>query len=201
MSNERFVVVVDDDRGIRELLTDVLTRAGYACQTHASGDSLLNEEPPDRACCMILDLRLPGRSGLELQRELQNTAWADVPVIFLTAHGQVRAAVTALKQGALDFLEKPFDNEMLLTSIEGAFRSLDTTTDSGSGIEEGLTPREREICSHLLVGKTAKMIASDLGVSPRTVEFHRSNIMEKLEVATTPELIGRLRAGKPPNEG
>lgn len=194
MSQEPTVFVVDDDQAVRSVLHFVLTSAGYGVELHANAQEFLEACDPERPGCLVLDVRMPGMSGLSLQQELvqQNVM---LPVIILTGHGDVPMAVRALKQGAFDFLEKPFENEALLNSVQRAVefnlqqhRRKDCHRKLGERLEL-LTPPEREVLEGIMAGRLNKMIASDLGVTISTVEKRRKHIMEKLQADNLSELL------------
>jgi len=191
------VCVVDDDDAFRDSLVWLLQSAGYAVAAYASADALLQSWPPERTGCMLLDIRMPGLSGLELQSELTRRGYT-APVIFVTGHGDVPMAVDAMQKGAHHFLEKPFNDHVLLDVVARALK-----TDAQAHAErarraalaarlERLTPRERDVMDCVVAGKLNKVTADELGVSVKTVEAHRSQLMKKLEVDSTAELVRLL---------
>lgn len=188
------VFVVDDDEAMRNALRRALALAGLAVHSFASGPDFLSGYKPTPDACLLLDMKMPGMSGLELQAILNENRF-DIPVIFLTGAADVPAAVAAMKAGAADFLEKPFDNEVLVARIRqciAAHARRHVGADDGNRYDRGraqLTPREAEVMELMLTGKTSKMIARALGVSPRTVDIHRSRVMEKMQVETLAELV------------
>jgi two-component system response regulator FixJ len=191
---KKLVHLVDDDPAIRRSVGFVLKTSGYEVKPYLSGTEFLKEARHADPGCILLDIRMPDKDGLEVQREL-NAIGIDMPVIMLTGHGDVTAAVQAMKEGAIDFLEKPSTKAMLLRAVESAFERM-KRTDSVSLSEQqaqirlaGLTPREREVLEGLAQGYPNKTIAYDLGISPRTVEVHRANAMTKLGVASFPEAL------------
>jgi FixJ family two-component response regulator len=193
------VYIVDDDAAVRDSLSLMLGLGGYATALFADAEALLAAWREDWAGCVVADLRLPGKSGLELQAELRARG-AALPVIIMTAHGDVPSARTAFQAHAIDFLEKPFDHAQLRAAIDTAF------SREGSRIERdgdaaklaALTVREREVLEHAAKGLHAKEIAAALGISPRTVEVHKSRLMEKLGARNLAELVRfALGAGKP----
>ena len=199
MSDERplVVYVVDDDASIRDSLALMLGLGGYATRLFADAESFLVAFDPGWAGCVVADLRLPGLSGVQLQARVRALGSA-IPFIIITAHGDVPAARAAFRAQAVDFIEKPFDDAQLRGAIDTAF-ALETERLAGAELRRAdaaklarLTPREREVLEHAVDGKHAKEIASALGISPRTVEVHKTRIMEKLEVRNIAELV-RLR--------
>lgn len=188
------VFIVDDDAAVRDSLSLLLGLKGFRTQTFACGEDFLAACHPELAGCLLLDIRMPGISGLELQAELQRRAIL-LPVIVITAHGDVATAREALKAGALDFLEKPVDDELLLEVIEHALNfDADKREQLGRAGErheraERLTPREREVMELLADGKHNREIAELLGISPRTVEVYRARMMEKLQARNLADVI------------
>jgi FixJ family two-component response regulator len=188
------VFLIDDDPAVRDSLTLLLSLKGMSTQPFATADSFIETYQPDRAGCVLTDLRMPGMTGLELQSALAERG-IDVPLVVLTAHGDVATARAALKNGAFDFLEKPVDDTMLVEVLRNALRvdrerraatSSRSTTDARLA---RLTAREREILALLASGHQNREIAVQLGISPRTVEVHKARIMEKLECHSLAELI------------
>lgn len=191
------VCVVDDDDAFRDSLVWLLQSAGYAVTAYASADALLQSWPPERAGCMLLDIRMPGLSGLELQAELARRGYS-APVVFVTGHGDVPMAVGAMQKGAYHFLEKPFSDHVLLDIVARALKA-DAQTHAERARRftvaarlERLTPRERDVMDCVVAGKLNKVTADELGVSVKTVEAHRSQLMKKLEVDSTAELVRLL---------
>jgi len=188
------VYVVDDDDAMRESLTWLIESVGLNVETYASADEFLESYYPGRPGCVLLDVRMPGMSGLELQGHLQKQQ-VTVPVIMITGHGDVPMAVRAMKSGAIDFIEKPFNDEQLLESIRNALAIDDTRRDEQSFKAEvasrlaQLTPRESEVMDMVTAGKSNKEIANSLGVSAKTVEAHRAKVMEKMEAGSLAELV------------
>ncbi len=179
---------------MRNALRRALAQGGLAVQTFASGPAFLAGYRPAPAACLLLDMKMPDMTGLELQAIL-NQRRVDLPVIFLTGTADVPAAVTAMKAGAADFLEKPFDNAMLVGRIRqciAAHAQRHLATDDGDRYERGLaqlTPREAEVLQLMLTGKASKLIARELGVSHRTIDIHRGRVMEKMQAETLAELV------------
>jgi FixJ family two-component response regulator len=186
--------VVDDDASIRDSLALMLGLGGYSARLFADAESLLAAFDEGWAGCVIADLRLPGMNGLDLQARVRGRGSA-IPFVIITAHGDVPAARAAFRAQAVDFLEKPFDDAQLCRAIETAFK-IERERIEGVQAHRAdseklarLTLREREILEHAVRGLHAKEIAAALGISPRTVEVHRSRIMEKLEVRNIAELV------------
>jgi FixJ family two-component response regulator len=195
MRKERLTVfIVDDDASIRDSLALMLGVAGYRTSVFADAEALIAACRQDWAGCIVADVRLPGKSGVELQAELHDNGVA-LPFIIITAHGDVPTARAAFRANAIDFLEKPFDSAQLCAAIETAFaiedRRLDRMGRQGgdAGKLSRLTPREREVLDLAARGLHAKEIAALLKISPRTVEVHKTRIMEKLDVRNVAELV------------
>src|SRR5262245_53427522 len=188
------VFVIDDDTGTRRAITWRLEANGHCVEAFASGEDFLRAYHADRSGCLILDLRLPGMSGLALQEEMARRG-IRLPVIMLSGYPAVAQAVEALQRGALDFLEKPVDEGVLLKHVERALaidgerRSRDRLRHACSQRIERLTPREREVMALVVAGKPNKVVASELGISQKTVECHRARMMSKLEVSSIAELV------------
>jgi FixJ family two-component response regulator len=184
------VFVVDDDAAVRDSLALMLGLAGHATALYDSAEAFLAARREDWNGCVLADLRLPGASGIELQAELQRRS-CTLPVVIITAHGDVPAARAAFRADAVDFLEKPFEREALLAAIGAAFdresRRLARAGDAGKLAR--LTAREREVLEQAALGLHAKEIAAALGISPRTVEVHKTRIMAKLGVRNLAELV------------
>ena len=193
MPAERIVHVVDDDADVRRSLERLLLSAGFTPILYASGFAVLNAAAGLSAGCMLLDVQMPGMDGLELQARLGDLG-VRVPLIVMTGHGDVPTAVRAMKAGAVDFLEKPFDDERLLAAIEAALVS---AGEAGRELEAteaahriaALSPRERQVLDGLVAGQMNKTIAYDLGISVRTVEVHRARMLERLGTRHTAEAI------------
>lgn len=188
------VAVVDDDDSIRFLVQTLLERDGLAAQTYPSAESFLAACNPESLGCLVLDLHLPGINGLALQ-EILNRQGIEVPIIVFTAQGSVPKAVAALKNGAVDFVEKPFDNRDLVRRVRDSVASAAARREKSHACQAAvnrlasLTPREREVMDRMIVGRQSKHIACELGISIKTVEFHRSNIMQKIGVRSVAELV------------
>lgn len=188
------VIIVDDDAPVREALSELILSAGFQPVCFASTRELLDAEALDSPGCLILDVRMPGASGLDLQHRLV-TSGNPKPIIFLTAHGDVPMTVQAMKAGAVDFLTKPVRDQTLIDAVNAAI-VIDATRRAESALVERnverlktLTPREREVLHEVARGRVNKQIAFDLGISDVTVKLHRSNVMRKMEAASIGELI------------
>jgi two-component system response regulator FixJ len=195
MSAPPTIFVVDDDDAVRDSLRLLLQAHGYTVAAFASGDEFLERAPvPGRGCCLLIDVRMPGRSGLDVQEELRR-AGNPLPVIIMTGHGDVPLAVRAMKGGAVDFIEKPFTEETILNSIGYALGlAADTERRRGPSAEiemrlDLLTEREREVFQAVVTGRQNKVIAYELGISPRTVEIYRANLMNKMQAGSLSELV------------
>lgn len=208
MSGEGIVCIVDDDADVREAVALLIHSIGLEARLHASGDEFLAAVPDDRPACVLLDIRMPGTSGLEVQRRLRETH-PDLPVIFLTSHGDVPVAVRALQRGALDFFEKPaFDRQELLERIQQGLRHHEQCLRKRRASEAAmhalarLSPREREVMELVAEGCPNKVIAHRLGISERTVEIHRGRVMKKLDARSVADLV-RIRdsVGHDPGPG
>jgi two-component system response regulator FixJ len=188
------VHVVDDDGAVRDSLAFLLGSAGLAVRTYASAAAFLDAMPIAGPGCVLTDVRMPDMDGLTLQRRLADLGSA-LPVIVMTGHGDVPIAVAALKTGAVDFLEKPFDDDRLIEVVREALAAslqAQRAADEIRGIVarmETLTPRERDVLDGLLAGRSNKEIAQELGSSPRTVEVHRARVMDKMGVHSVAELV------------
>lgn len=191
---ERAVLIVDDDPAVRDSLGVLLEASGYPVITFASGRELLSGFSGTMAGCLVVDVRMPDMTGIEILETLA-AGGSTVPVIIITGHADVPMAVRAMKVGAFDFLEKPVAAERLLTSVEAALaRRAEALAQAGS-IEDqrarfaSLTPRERDVLDQLIIGRPNKVIAAELGISPRTVEIHRARVMEKLDAHSLSHLV------------
>jgi two-component system, LuxR family, response regulator FixJ len=187
------VHLIDDDDGVRLALAFLLTSSGFAVRVYESASAFLDSLPVQPGC-IVTDVRMPGISGVELQRQLK-TRQIGLPLIVMTGHGDVALAVAAMKAGAIDFIEKPFPDETLIDSIQGALdrhakaARQDQATAATAAKLKTLTACEREILDGLVAGRANKSIAYDLQISARTVEVHRANVMTKMGAASLPELI------------
>jgi len=193
-SDKPVVHVIDDDEAVRDSLSFLLRTAQIDVQAHGSATVFLAALPELRPSCVITDVRMPGLSGIDLLRRLKELK-INVPVIVITGHGDVPLAVEAMKVGAADFLEKPFDDEVLLASVRSALKQQDGQVKRDSeraDIESrlaALSSRERDVLNGLVAGHANKIIAFDLGISPRTVEIYRANLMNKMHAASLSELV------------
>jgi two-component system response regulator FixJ len=188
------VYVADDDEGVRKALSVLLQSVGYRSVAFGSAPEFLQQYDPEAPGCLILDIRMPDMSGLELQEEL-NRRGSILPVIFITGHGDVPMAVDAMKKGAFDFIQKPFRDQDLLDRVN---RALQADADTRQALSQGddlrrreasLTPREREVMALIVDGRANKVIAQDLKLSERTVEIHRSRVMEKMGARSVAQLV------------
>jgi two-component system response regulator FixJ len=190
----RLVHLVDDDEAIRRSVGFMLKTSGFHVRTYEGGADLLKAVPNLETGCILLDIRMPGMDGLEVQAALRDKG-VMLPVIIMTGHGDVSLAVRAMKSGALDFIEKPFEKAVLLSAIEHGVDRLKRSAANVDRADEAavrlqvLTPREREVLDGLAQGLPNKTIAYDLGISPRTVEIHRANVMSKLGVRSLSEAL------------
>lgn len=195
MNDQRLIHLVDDDEAVRHSASFMLRHLGFLVKTYADGLQFLESAQTADPGCILLDVQMPHMDGLEVQERL-NALGVAFPVIVLTGHGDVAVAVKAMKAGAIDFVEKPYEKQTLVSALGRAFdrmeaRSLkDVLADEARGRVERFTPREKDVLVGLVDGFTNKMIAETLDISPRTVEIHRANLMEKLDA---PSLSGVLR--------
>lgn len=193
------VYIIEDDDAVRDSLQLMLESVGRETEVFSSADNFLNSYHPDMAGCIVLDIRMPGINGMELQRKL-NEQNAILPIIFVTGHGDVPMAVEAMQQGALDFVQKPYREQELLDKISMA---MNLDTENRASLEQqqlilermqGLTPREQDVLALMVEGKANKVIAIDLDISQRTVEIHRSRVMEKLQANSLAHLVRMFMA-------
>ena len=194
IESEPTVFVVDDDADLRQSLGWLLESVGLRFRSYATAEEFLGDYDPDESGCLLLDVRMPGLSGLDLQEELRRRG-VPPPIIVMTGHARVPMAVRALKGGAIDFIKKPFSDQALLEHVRKAI-DLDRRTRrvrmECSEFAERLTyltPRERDVMNLVILGKPNKIIADDLGISAKTVEIHRGRVMEKLQVGSVAELV------------
>jgi FixJ family two-component response regulator len=198
---EPTVFVVDDDDAVRRFLRGLIESVDLRVETFASPLDFLETYESDQPGCLVLDLRMPGMSGLELQRKLGDRG-IDLPVIILTGHGNVQVAVHAMKAGAVDFVEKPFDNELLLNRIQEAVAGNLRAHGERSEREEIaermrlLTPRERQVLDLIVAGQTNKGAARHLDISEKTVEIHRANVMQKMRAQSLADLVKMATGGR-----
>jgi FixJ family two-component response regulator len=191
---ESTVFVVDDEEPMRNALQRLLKAAGLNVELYASAGNFLSDFRPQRRGCLLLDVKMPGMTGLELQATLAQRG-IRIPIIFLTGSGEIATAVAAMKAGALDFIEKPFDNDFLVERVRRALQHSSGAPITRLGPVEIarrialLTPRELEVMEHVVAGNTSKMTGRILGVSHRTVEIHRARIMEKTQADSLADLV------------
>ncbi|MCC8978354.1 response regulator FixJ [Bradyrhizobium acaciae] len=194
MTTRRTILVIDDDSAMRDSLAFLLDVNGFAVATYETATEFLDHFVGSAVDCIVSDIRMPGMSGLDLVRKLKADAVA-CPVILMTGHGDVALAVEAMKAGAVDFIEKPFEDEALLHAIDEALKTQsaapadDTVRREAEARLVDLSPRERDVLRGLVAGKINKVIAHDLGISPRTVEVYRANLMAKTSVRSMSELM------------
>ena len=199
--SEEYVFVVDDDADIRDSMRMLLEVAGYKVRCFTSAKHFLADEHPKHGC-LIADVRMPDMSGLELQVEVTRRH-IDLAVIIMTGHGDVPLAVQAMKAGAIDFLEKPFDDDIMMASVRRAMeigsqaRSRTAESNAAKDLLSSLTPRERSVLDKLVQGRSNKIVAYELGISPRTVEIHRAHIMTKMEASSLSDLVRLVLAAEP----
>ena len=203
MTNEAAtVLVVDDDASVRKALARAIQAAGLNVRTFASAREFLDQGPPDGPACLVLDVRMPGRSGLDLQAEL-NSRNIRTPIIFITGHGNIPVSVKAMKGGALDFLTKPFRVKNLIEVIREAIKKDERLWASRAEMAEvqcriqTLTPRERQVLGLVVQGLLNKEIADALGAAERTIKVHRGRVMQKMQVQSVAELVRAVERVKP----
>ena len=205
MSKQATVFVVDDDQAMRNSLKWLIESVGLKVKTYASADEFINDYYPGRAGCLLLDVRMPGMSGLELQEQFVEQQ-IKIPIIIITGHGDVPMAVRAMKAGAVDFIEKPFNDELLLESIRNALiKDVDQRTVQSARADIAtrlahLTPQEHEVMEMVTSGRANKDIAKTLGVSSKTVEAHRARVMEKMQASSLAELVKMAIVAKSTDE-
>lgn len=204
MNRSLIVHVVDDEFAVRDSLEKLLQSANYRVRTHDGAASLFDTFRPDVTGCVIVDMRMPGPNGAEIQERISRSD-ESVPVIIITGNPDVRTAVAAIQRGAVEFLEKPVDPQTLLDHVDKAIKLREYELCEREKLEQAqakfgiLTPRERDVLRHLLIGRPNKIIARELGLSPRTVEIHRARVMEKTGAGSLPRLVRMaLAAGMDP---
>ena len=194
MSAESTVFIVDDDEAVRESLSILVETEGYTVKSFDSARGFLDGYAPGEAGCLVVDVRMPDMDGLELQAELVERG-VNLPVIVVTGHGDVPLAVQAMKAGAVDFIEKPYNDQQLLDTIARALEMARSQQNQSSFAQEAkervasLTPREAQVLEHLVAGRANKVIAYELGISPRTIEIHRAHVMEKMQARSLSDLV------------
>ncbi|MDQ7247863.1 response regulator FixJ [Dongia sedimenti] len=200
---DEMVFVVDDDADVRDSLCALLESAGVASESYDSARAFLDVYQPQRSGCLIADIRMPDMDGLELQEEL-NRRNAALPVIVVTGHADVPLAVRAMKAGAVDLIEKPYDDALLLASVRRALAKAQSVREQAATAEAAkarianLSARERQVLELLVAGQPNKIIAYELDISPRTVEIHRAHVMEKMEAKSLSDLVrAAIAAGIP----
>ncbi|WP_269619580.1 response regulator transcription factor [Zhongshania sp. BJYM1] len=201
MTKEATVYLVEDDEAVRDSLQMVLESVGHKVISYSRADTFLEDYTTEMAGCMVLDIRMPGMNGMELQRQL-NTRNSILPIIFVTGHGDVPMAVDAMQRGAVDFVQKPYREEELLGKIQQAIAA---DAENRADLEEkhkiraklsDLTPRESQVMELMIEGKANKVIAYDLDISQRTVEIHRARVMEKMGVRSLAHLVRMVMAAE-----
>jgi FixJ family two-component response regulator len=194
MTSEAVVYVVDDDEAVRRSLARLIRSVGLAVETFPSAKAFLDHPLDDRPCCLVLDLRLPGPSGLDLQTALAN-AQRSLPIVFITGHGNVPASVRAMKAGALDFLQKPFHDQDLLDAVQrglGRSRAARAEGAERAALQRRvdlLTTRERQVLTLVVTGKLNKQIAAELGAAEKTIKVHRGRVMKKMQAESVADLV------------
>jgi FixJ family two-component response regulator len=192
--NDVIVYVVDDDESVRRSVALLLRSVGLPAETFPSAKAFLDHPASDLPACLILDLRLPGPSGLDLQEALSQ-AGRELPIVFITGHGDVPTSVRAMRGGALDFLQKPFNDQELLDCVQRALAlSREQQAERAERNElrrrlETLTPREREVLMQVITGKLNKQIAGDLGIAEKTIKIHRGRVMQKMRANSVADLV------------
>jgi FixJ family two-component response regulator len=194
IKTQRIVYVIDDDTSMRESLKSLFSSVGLRVETFGAAPEFLGKELPDAAVCLVVDVRLPGLSGLDFQSELAK-ANIDVPIIFITGHGDIAMTVKAMKAGAVEFLPKPFRDQDLLDAVKLALEKDEAKRQSGKtsasirSLFESLTPREQEVIGLVTAGLMNKQVAAEMGVSEITVKVHRGNAMRKMKANSLADLV------------
>ena len=188
------VFIIDDDRGMRQSIQDLVESVGLRAESFATGEEFLKRKRTNDPSCLVLDVRLPQMSGLDFQRRLTEIG-SQIPIIFITAHGDIPMSVRALKSGAVEFLTKPFRDQELLDAIQQALQRDRAERDRQAEIHDlqgrchALTPREREVMALVVSGMLNKQIASEIGASEATVKIHRGNVMHKMQAGSVADLV------------
>jgi two-component system response regulator FixJ len=194
MPNEQVVHVVDDDLAVRQSLSFLLASDGLPVRLHESASAFLDGVKDTAVGCIVTDVRMPGIDGIAFLRHLKSRGFS-LPVIVMTGHADVPMAVEAMKEGAIDFIEKPFDDDLFLAAVRSALKLQEQHAQRDAQMSEvqtrllGLSERERQVLDGLVAGKANKVIAYDLGISPRTVEIYRANVMTKMQAGSLSELV------------
>jgi FixJ family two-component response regulator len=188
------VFIIDDDRGMRQAIEDLVESVGLRAESFASGEEFLSRRPTSGPSCLVLDVRLPQMSGLDFQRRLAESGM-QIPIIFITAHGDIPMSVRALKSGAVEFLTKPFRDQDLLDAIQQALQHDRAAQEQQAEIHalqerhHALTPREQQVMALVVSGMLNKQIASEIGASEATVKIHRGNVMHKMQAGSVVDLV------------
>ena len=203
MTSDPVVYVIDDDASFRKAVSRLLRSAGLEVEALASAGEFLERPATDRPACLVLDVRMPGPSGMDLQSALEETG-RDIPIVFMTGHGDVSTSVRAMKKGAVDFLEKPFRAPELLACVErGLARSRQSRAEGAERVVverrfATLTSRERDVLRLVVTGMLNKQIAGELGIAEKTVKIHRGHAMQKMEAGSVAELVRMVQKLRPP---